>query len=104
MTTDTTPLARTGQPLHKHGRKTYDTLLDSLAEHLRDTTWRAASIPRITTNAGRAPGAFYHYFPDLESALLALVHRERDAGRALSEHLEAITALIAAQPTPEATP
>ncbi len=87
---------RDGAPCDTRARATVNALLDSLADHLAHTTWRAASVPRIACAAGnKSTSTFYTYFPNLETALFALVQRERAAGREPSAYIEKIMELIA---------
>ncbi len=64
----------------RRGRATRQRLLDSTSELLESTAYRDVKVVDIARAAGTSPATFYQYFPDIESALLALAHDLADAG------------------------
>jgi len=56
----------------RRGLATRQRLLDHTAELLATTSYRDLTVVDITREAGTSPATFYQYFPDAESALVAL--------------------------------
>ena len=56
----------------RRGRATRRRLLDATAQLLETNTYRDLKVVDIAREAGTSPATFYQYFPDAESALLAL--------------------------------
>ncbi|MEX0767874.1 MAG: TetR family transcriptional regulator, partial [Microthrixaceae bacterium] len=57
------------------GRATRQRLLECTNELLQTTSYRDLKVVDIARAANTSPGTFYQYFPDAESALLALADR-----------------------------
>lgn len=69
----TEPIEATdGRVPGRRGRATRRKLLDTTAELLRDTPWRAITVTHIARKAGTSPATFYQYFENVEQALLVL--------------------------------
>lgn len=56
----------------RRGLATRQRLLDHTAELLTTTSYRDLTVVDIAREAGTSPATFYQYFPDAESALVAL--------------------------------
>lgn len=56
----------------RRGLATRQRLLDHTAELLATTSYRDLTVVDIAREAGTSPATFYQYFPDAESALVAL--------------------------------
>ncbi len=57
------------------GRATRQRLLECTSDLLETTSYRDLKVVDIARAANTSPGTFYQYFPDAESALLALADR-----------------------------
>lgn len=64
--------AADGRVPGRRGRATRQRLLECTAEMLRATSYRDLKVVDIAREARTSPGTFYQYFPDVESAILAL--------------------------------
>jgi AcrR family transcriptional regulator len=64
----------------RRGRATRQRLLDSTSELLESTAYRDLKVVDIARAAGTSPATFYQYFPDIESALLALARDLAETG------------------------
>lgn len=64
--------AADGRAPGARGLATRSRLLDCTRELLRDRSYRDLSAIEIARDAGTSPATFYQYFPDVESAVLAL--------------------------------
>jgi AcrR family transcriptional regulator len=64
--------AADGRVPGRRGRATRQRLLEQTAEMLRTTSYRDMKVVDIARAAGTSPATFYQYFPDVESAILAL--------------------------------
>lgn len=71
----------------RRGRATRERLLRCTADLLEKTSYRDLTVIDIADCAGTSPATFYQYFPDVQSAVLAL------AG-ALEDEAERLTTLI----------
>ena len=61
-----------GRTHGRRGRATRRRLLDATAALLETTTYRDVKVVDIARAAGTSPATFYHYFSDVEEAVLAL--------------------------------
>jgi AcrR family transcriptional regulator len=76
----------------RRGLATRRRLLDTLREMLETTPYRDLKVVDVARAAGTSPATFYQYFPQVESAVLALAEELADGGgRELRE-------LVAGQP------
>lgn len=75
------PRAVDGRRPGRRGLATRARLLDQTRELLRSTTYRDLKVVDIARGAGTSPATFYQYFPDAESALLALADELVGEGR-----------------------
>jgi len=66
----------------RRGRATRQRLIEATRELLASTTLRDLKVIDIARAAGTSPATFYQYFPDIESALLALARDLADSGSA----------------------
>jgi AcrR family transcriptional regulator len=70
----------------RRGRATRQRLLESARELLETTAYRDLKVVDIARAAGTSPATFYQYFPDIETAMLALARDLADVGgRALRD-------------------
>lgn len=103
MTETRWPCDRSGRMLGKYGLKTRDRLLDAVdALIVKRTPWRQLAILDAAAEAGTSAPSFYQYFRNIETALFAAARRRLDAGEDLTEHFEAILALLAVEGWTEA--
>jgi AcrR family transcriptional regulator len=56
----------------RRGRATRDRLVACTLGMLEDTSYRDLKVVDIAREAGTSPATFYQYFPDVESAIVAL--------------------------------
>ena len=56
----------------RRGRATRQRLLECTKDMLRSSSYRDLKVVEIAREAGTSPATFYQYFPDVESAVLAL--------------------------------
>lgn len=78
---DEDPRAVDGRVPGRRGLATRARLLDQTRELLRTTSYRDLKVVDIARGAGTSPATFYQYFPDAESALLALADELVGEGR-----------------------
>jgi AcrR family transcriptional regulator len=79
--------AADGRVPGRRGRATRQRLLEQTAEMLRTTSYRDLKVVDIARAAGTSPATFYQYFPEVESAILALAEEMSQYG---GEQLSAI--------------
>lgn len=72
--------AADGRVPGRRGRATRDRLTACTLAMLEHTTYRDLKVVDIAREAGTSPATFYQYFPDVESAILALAEDMADAG------------------------
>ena len=72
--------AADGRVPGRRGRATRDRLTTCTLNMLRDTNYRDLKVVDIAREAGTSPATFYQYFPDVESAILALAEDMAEAG------------------------
>jgi AcrR family transcriptional regulator len=66
----------------ERAKSTYEALLAAAAKLFADHGYDATQSPDIAREAGVSTGAFYRYFKDKHAALLEVLRRHLDAGRA----------------------
>lgn len=69
------PRAVDGRVPGRRGMATRERLLDHTNQLLATTSYRDLKVVDIAREAGTSPATFYQYFPDAESAVLALADR-----------------------------
>lgn len=79
------PRASDGRVPGRRGRATRTRLLECTAELLGTTSYRELKVIDIARRAKTSPATFYQYFPDVESAILALAEATALDTVALSE-------------------
>lgn len=72
--------AADGRVPGRRGRATRDRLTACTLNMLQDTNYRDLKVVDIAREAGTSPATFYQYFPDVESAILALSEDMAEAG------------------------
>lgn len=77
--------AADGRVPGRRGLATRQRLLDCTAALLATTSYRDLKVTDISREAGTSPATFYHYFPDIESALTVLAQATADRGAELAE-------------------
>lgn len=77
--------AADGRVPGRRGLATRQRLLDCTATLLTTTSYRDLKVTDISREAGTSPATFYHYFPDIESALTVLAQATADRGAELAE-------------------
>jgi AcrR family transcriptional regulator len=70
-----------GRTPGRRGRATRARLLEETARLLTSTSYRDLKVVDIARGAGTSPATFYQYFPDAESALLAIADELIGEGR-----------------------
>ncbi len=69
---ESAPRAADGRVPGRRGRATRRRLLDETLAILAEVPYRDVAVVDITRRAGTSPATFYQYFPDVETAVLAL--------------------------------
>ena len=77
--------AADGRVPGRRGLATRQRLLDCTEALLSTTSYRDLKVTDISREAGTSPATFYHYFPDIESALTVLAQATADRGAELAE-------------------
>lgn len=67
------PRAADGRVAGRRGQATRNRLLDATRAALTDGPYRDLKVVDISRRADTSPATFYQYFPDVESAVLALL-------------------------------
>jgi AcrR family transcriptional regulator len=76
--------AADGRVPGRRGMATRQKLLDRTVEMLTTSSYRDLKVVDIARGAGTSPATFYQYFPDVESAILALAQDMGVEGRSLA--------------------
>lgn len=76
------------RPQQERGQRRVDAILDSAAALIADEGVAAVTMHRVARRSGTTTGSMYHFFPDREALLRALVARHAQALRALMGELE----------------
>jgi AcrR family transcriptional regulator len=79
------PNAQPRPPRQERGQRRYAEILDAAASLIEEVGPDAVTVQAISLRAGASKGSMYHFFPDRESVLIALVERHIDALRAYLE-------------------
>lgn len=77
---DDAPRAADGRVPGRRGRATRDRLTACTLGMLAFTSYRDLKVVDIAREAGTSPATFYQYFPDVESAVLALAEDMAEDG------------------------
>ncbi|MFD6335345.1 TetR family transcriptional regulator [Streptomyces niveus] len=77
-----TVLTTDGRTVGDRGRQTRLLLLKNLVEELAATGYRGTTVMGVARRSKTSPAAFYHYFPDIDLAILALAQNVASAGSA----------------------
>ena len=95
-TTDEAPRAADGRVAGRRGQATRQRLLAATRAAVGDGPYRDLKVVDISRRADTSPATFYQYFPDVETAVLALIDELTDAGgqqlRALVTEAELVEA------------
>ena len=75
--------AADGRVPGRRGRATRTKLLDCLEGMLANSSFRDLKVTDVTREAGTSPATFYQYFPDIETAVLAIAEQMADEGSRL---------------------
>jgi AcrR family transcriptional regulator len=75
--------AADGRVPGRRGLATRDNLLARTAELLVTTSYRDIKVMDIAREAGTSPATFYQYFPDVETAVVALAEQMTDDAEGL---------------------
>ena len=67
----------------RRGRATRTKLLECLEGMLATSAFRDLKVTDVTREAGTSPATFYQYFPDIETAVLAIAEQMVDEGARL---------------------
>jgi AcrR family transcriptional regulator len=76
--------AADGRVPGRRGQATRRKLLDCTANLLGTSAYRDLKVTDISREAGTSPATFYHYFPDIEAALIVLAHDTSERGAGLA--------------------
>jgi AcrR family transcriptional regulator len=84
-----------GGPVLTRGLATRLRILQSLDRHLTGRRYHDVEIARVAQDANTSPASFYSYFPDLQTAVLALAALDQP----LQPHLQRVVRLIELEDT-----
>lgn len=90
------PPERRPPPRQERGQRRYAEILDAAASLIEEVGTEAVTVQAISVRAGASKGSMYHFFPDRESVLIALVERHIATLRAELEHEREALAEVAA--------
>jgi AcrR family transcriptional regulator len=79
--------AADGRVPGRRGRATRGRLLENLENMLASSSFRDLKVTDITREAGTSPATFYQYFPDIETAVLAIAEQVAEEGTRLKDVL-----------------
>jgi AcrR family transcriptional regulator len=82
-------VAQKGRPLGPRALKTRQRLLDATAQLLTQRSVLDISVVEIARTAETSPATFYHYFKDVEEAVLRLAEQAAEEMPALLELIDA---------------
>ncbi|MEM8707320.1 MAG: TetR family transcriptional regulator [Actinomycetota bacterium] len=77
---DEAPRAADGRVAGRRGQATRQRLLAATRAAVADGPYRDLKVVEISRRADTSPATFYQYFPDVETAVLALIDELTDAG------------------------
>ncbi|MBS1848508.1 MAG: TetR/AcrR family transcriptional regulator [Actinobacteria bacterium] len=83
--TEDEPRAVDGRVPGRRGMATRRRLLECTAAMVRRNAYRDVKVVDIAREAGTSPATFYQYFPDVESAVLALAEDLTEEGKRFAE-------------------
>jgi AcrR family transcriptional regulator len=66
-------------------RETQQRILNCVSEMLTTSSFRDIKVADVARRMRSSPGTFYHYFPDIETVVLALAERMADEGAYLRD-------------------
>ena len=69
----------------RRGQATRQKLLDQLEKLLAASSYRDLKVTDVTRRAGTSPATFYQYFPDVETAVLAIADEVAEEGMQLHD-------------------
>ncbi|MFL6238506.1 MAG: TetR/AcrR family transcriptional regulator [Actinomycetes bacterium] len=75
--------AADGRVPGRRGRATRTKLLECLEGMLASSSFRDLKVTDVTREAGTSPATFYQYFPDIETAVLAIAEQMAEEGSRL---------------------
>lgn len=78
--TDEAPRAADGRVAGRRGQATRQRLLAATRDAVAEGPYRDLKVVDISRRADTSPATFYQYFPDVETAVLALIDELTDAG------------------------
>lgn len=81
----TDPRAVDGRVPGRRGMATRQRLLECTADMISANAYRDVKVVDIAREAGTSPATFYQYFPDVESAVLALAENLESEGKRFAE-------------------
>ncbi len=84
-----------GRPVLTRGLATRLRILQSLDRHLASRRYHDVEIAHVALDANTSPASYYSYFPDLETAVLALAALDQP----LQPHLQRVVRLIELEDT-----
>jgi AcrR family transcriptional regulator len=79
--------AADGRVPGRRGRATRGRLLENLENMLASSSFRDLKVTDVTREAGTSPATFYQYFPDIETAVLAIAEQAAEEGSHLKDLL-----------------
>ena len=82
-------VAQTGRPLGPRALKTRQRLLDATAQLLVERSVLDIAVVEIARVADTSPATFYHYFKDVDEAVLGLAERAAEEMPALADLIDA---------------
>jgi AcrR family transcriptional regulator len=94
----TEPISRDGTALRAAGLRTRAELLSALADAMAAIPWKRLSVRGVAAEAYLSPAAFWRYFEDLESGVVALAEERAP----VPGHVLRVLTLIAAEGYPGA--
>ena len=77
--------AADGRVPGRRGRATRTKLLERLESMLATSAFRDLKVTDVTREAGTSPATFYQYFPDIETAVLAIADEMAQQGTHLKD-------------------
>jgi len=78
------------RPRQERGQRRVEAILDAAAAFVAEEGVPAATMHAIAKRSGTTIGSMYHFFPDREAVLVALLERHAHALEALAEELAAV--------------
>jgi AcrR family transcriptional regulator len=88
-------------PRQERGQRRVEAILDATAALIAEEGVSGVTMHRVARRSGTTTGSMYHFFPDRETLLGALVERHAQAWRALTAQVEDEIARRSPLPTDE---